>query len=94
MNGQPAKPDLIIRNGDRIECVILLAAHWERSIPNVLLRRNVVHKHEPPVTSTPVKVLFEDPDHEYIVVNKPGSIVRPSPLLSPPPLLTAHSPYP
>ncbi|KII95483.1 hypothetical protein PLICRDRAFT_48438 [Plicaturopsis crispa FD-325 SS-3] len=54
VNGQPAKPDLIIRNGDRIE--------------------NVVHKHEPPVTSTPVKVLFEDPDHEYIVVNKPGSI--------------------
>ncbi|KAK0199944.1 tRNA-pseudouridine synthase [Desarmillaria ectypa] len=38
------------------------------------LMENVVHRHEPPVTSTPVKVLFEDKDREFIVVNKPGSI--------------------
>ncbi|PBK71297.1 pseudouridine synthase [Armillaria solidipes] len=38
------------------------------------LMENVVHRHEPPVTSTPVRVLFEDKEREFIVVNKPGSI--------------------
>jgi len=38
--------------------------------------RNVVHRHEPPVTSTPVKVLLHDVEREFIVVDKPGSIVR------------------
>ncbi|KIY73835.1 pseudouridine synthase [Cylindrobasidium torrendii FP15055 ss-10] len=38
------------------------------------LMENVVHRHEPPVTSTPVQVIFEDKEREFIVVNKPGSI--------------------
>lgn len=54
INGKIAKPDTIIKNGDRIE--------------------NVVHRHEPPVTSTPVKVLLHDLEGEFIVVDKPGSI--------------------
>ncbi len=40
--------------------------------------RNVVHRHEPPVTSTPVEIIHEDQERQFIVVNKPGSIVRPS----------------
>jgi 23S rRNA-/tRNA-specific pseudouridylate synthase len=40
INGKIAKPDTIVRNGDRIE--------------------NIVHRHEPPVTSRPVKILHED----------------------------------
>ncbi len=56
INGKIAKPDTIVRNGDRIE--------------------NVVHRHEPPVTSKPVKVLHEDREREFIVIDKPGSIVR------------------
>ncbi|KAF8190818.1 tRNA-pseudouridine synthase [Pholiota molesta] len=35
---------------------------------------NVVHRHEPPVTSTPVKILLHDKEREFIVVDKPGSI--------------------
>ncbi|KAF6761201.1 tRNA-pseudouridine synthase [Ephemerocybe angulata] len=35
---------------------------------------NVVHRHEPPVTSTPVRVLHTDEEREFIVVEKPGSI--------------------
>ncbi|TFK65564.1 tRNA-pseudouridine synthase [Pluteus cervinus] len=35
---------------------------------------NVVHRHEPPVTSTPVKVLLHDTERGFIVVDKPGSI--------------------
>ncbi|KAI5889974.1 pseudouridine synthase [Schizophyllum commune H4-8] len=54
INGKVARPDTIIRNGDRIE--------------------NVVHRHEPPVTSTPVRVLLHDTERGFIVVNKPGSI--------------------
>ncbi|KAF8591069.1 pseudouridine synthase [Ramaria rubella] len=34
--------------------------------------QNMVHKHEPPVTSTPVEILMRHPD--YIIINKPGSI--------------------
>ena len=56
INGKIAKPDTIVRNGDRIE--------------------NVVHRHEPPVTSTPVKILHEDEEREFVVIDKPGSIVR------------------
>ena len=55
INGKIAKPDTIVRNGDRIE--------------------NVVHRHEPPVTSKPVKILHEDGEREFIVIDKPGSIV-------------------
>ena len=56
INGKIAKPDTVVRNGDRIE--------------------NVVHRHEPPVTSKPVKILHEDRERDFIVIDKPGSIVR------------------
>ncbi|EIN06416.1 pseudouridine synthase [Punctularia strigosozonata HHB-11173 SS5] len=40
---------------------------------------NVVHRHEPPVTSSPVKILHHDVEREFIVIDKPGSIpVHPS----------------
>ncbi|KAH9935201.1 pseudouridine synthase [Epithele typhae] len=35
---------------------------------------NVVHRHEPAVTSTPVKILHHDKERGFIVINKPGSI--------------------
>ncbi|KAE9402811.1 pseudouridine synthase [Gymnopus androsaceus JB14] len=35
---------------------------------------NVVHRHEPPVSSIPVRILLEDKEKEFIVVDKPGSI--------------------
>ncbi|PVG03386.1 pseudouridine synthase [Serendipita vermifera] len=35
---------------------------------------NIVHRHEPPVTSIPVKVLQVDQQKELIVIDKPGSI--------------------
>ncbi|KAJ7252421.1 hypothetical protein B0H12DRAFT_619064 [Mycena haematopus] len=54
VNGRIARPDTIIKNGDRIE--------------------NIVHRHEPPVTSTPIKILHHDVEREFIVVDKPGSI--------------------
>ncbi|KAJ3509344.1 hypothetical protein NLJ89_g5265 [Agrocybe chaxingu] len=54
VNGKIARPDTILKDGDRVE--------------------NVVHRHEPPVTSTPVKVLLHDVEREFIVVDKPGSI--------------------
>jgi hypothetical protein len=56
INGKIAKPDTVVRNGDRIE--------------------NIVHRHEPPVASKPVKILLEDREREFIVIDKPGSIVR------------------
>lgn len=62
VNGQIAKPDTKLRDGDRIE--------------------NIVHRHEPPVTSTPVKVLYHDVEREFLVVDKPGSIVPRSRLWS------------
>ncbi|KAI0821309.1 pseudouridine synthase [Irpex lacteus] len=54
INGKVAKPDTIVRNGDRIE--------------------NVVHRHEPPITADPVKIIVHDKEREFIVINKPGSI--------------------
>ncbi|KAG1856079.1 pseudouridine synthase, partial [Suillus subalutaceus] len=54
INGKVAKPDTVVRNGDRIE--------------------NVVHRHEPPVTSTPVKIVLHDKERDFLVVDKPGSI--------------------
>ncbi|KAH9485609.1 hypothetical protein JR316_0002519 [Psilocybe cubensis] len=54
VNGKIARPDTILKDGDRVE--------------------NVVHRHEPPVTSKPVKVLLHDVEREFIVVDKPGSI--------------------
>lgn len=41
-----------------------------------------MHRHEPPVTSQPVKILYHDIEREFIVVDKPGSIVRSLPPLS------------
>lgn len=38
---------------------------------------NIVHRHEPPVTSIPVKVMKVDTEKELIVIDKPGSIVSP-----------------
>ncbi|THH17090.1 hypothetical protein EW146_g3647, partial [Bondarzewia mesenterica] len=35
---------------------------------------NIVHRHEPPVTSTPVRILKEDLEREFVVIDKPGSI--------------------
>jgi tRNA pseudouridine synthase 9 len=35
----------------------------------------MVHRHEIPVTSTPVKILHRDDEHGFIVIDKPGSIV-------------------
>ncbi|KAM5537950.1 hypothetical protein V8D89_008426 [Ganoderma adspersum] len=54
INGKVAKPDTIVRNGDRIE--------------------NVSHRHEPPVTSTPVRIVLHDKERQFIVIDKPGSI--------------------
>lgn len=54
INGKSAKPDTIIKNGDRIE--------------------NVVHRHEPPISSTPVKIVLHDKERGFLVINKPGSI--------------------
>ncbi|EJD08351.1 pseudouridine synthase [Fomitiporia mediterranea MF3/22] len=47
--------------------------------PGTLVRNgdtleNIVHRHEPPVTSTPVEILHHDIEREFIVINKPGSI--------------------
>ncbi|KAJ8594230.1 pseudouridine synthase [Rhizopogon salebrosus TDB-379] len=54
INGKVARPDTVVRNGDRIE--------------------NVVHRHEPPVTSNPVKVVLHDMKRNFLVIDKPGSI--------------------
>ncbi|KAG0708548.1 pseudouridine synthase [Suillus ampliporus] len=54
INGKVAKPDTVVKNGDRIE--------------------NVVHRHEPPVTSTPVKIVLHDKERGFLIIDKPGSI--------------------
>jgi len=41
-----------------------------------IFNRNIVHRHEPPVTSKQVKILQHDVEREFLVVDKPGSIVR------------------
>ncbi|KAH9052172.1 hypothetical protein EDB87DRAFT_1677141 [Lactarius vividus] len=35
---------------------------------------NVVHRHDPPVTSRPVKILHEHRESKFIIIDKPGSI--------------------
>ncbi|KAJ3807312.1 pseudouridine synthase [Lentinula aff. lateritia] len=45
-----------------------------RIIQNGDRMENVVHRHEPPVTATPIRILLEDNEREFIVVDKPGSI--------------------
>jgi tRNA pseudouridine32 synthase len=71
INGKIAKPDTIVKDGDRIEYVCALIS----SSAHLVFNRNVVHRHEPPVTATPVKVLLHDKERNFIAVDKPGSIV-------------------
>lgn len=35
---------------------------------------NTVHRHEPPITNSKLLVLHQDPEKEFIVVSKPGSV--------------------
>ncbi|KDQ11979.1 hypothetical protein BOTBODRAFT_113538 [Botryobasidium botryosum FD-172 SS1] len=49
------------------------------ALPGTIVRNgdrleNMVHRHEPPVTSNPVKILHVDEVNEFIVIDKPGSI--------------------
>ena len=37
----------------------------------------MIHRHEPPIASTPIHILHHDPMHGFIVVDKPSSIVGP-----------------
>ncbi|KIY51459.1 pseudouridine synthase [Fistulina hepatica ATCC 64428] len=51
----------------------------KRASPETIIRNgdrieNVVHRHEPPVTATPVKIILNDKEREFIVIDKPGSI--------------------
>lgn len=39
------------------------------------LCRNTVHRHEPPITRSPVLVLHKDEPRQFIVISKPGSVV-------------------
>jgi len=34
-----------------------------------------VHRHEPPVAAKPVKIIHHDAEGEFVVIDKPGSIV-------------------
>lgn len=41
--------------------------------------RNVVHRHEPPVSAHPIQIIHVDPNGNFIVIDKPGSVpVHPS----------------
>lgn len=42
---------------------------------NGALYRNTVHRHEPPITKSPVLVLHKDEARQFIVISKPGSVV-------------------
>ena len=35
-----------------------------------------MHRHEPPVTAKPVKIVLHDKERDFLVIDKPGSIVR------------------
>ncbi|KAH7099924.1 pseudouridine synthase [Auriculariales sp. MPI-PUGE-AT-0066] len=72
VNGKPAQGDTIVRNGDLIECVRV--HQWLSRNPSLTSRRNIVHRHEPPVSSRPVKIIHVDKEKEFIVIDKPGSI--------------------
>lgn len=54
VNGKPAPPGTIIRQGDLIE--------------------NMRHRHEPPITSIPVKIVHRDEQNGFIVIDKPPSV--------------------
>lgn len=51
-----------------------LTAHTEVSFAHALCR-NTVHRHEPPITRSPVLVLHKDEPRQFIVISKPGSVV-------------------
>lgn len=44
----------------------------------VLINSNTVHRHEPPITNDSILVLHIDREREFIVISKPGSVVRTS----------------
>ncbi|KAF8326634.1 pseudouridine synthase [Cantharellus anzutake] len=49
------------------------------ALPGTIVRNgdrieNVVHRHEPPVTSVPIKIIHRDDGEEILVIDKPGSI--------------------
>jgi hypothetical protein len=92
VNNEVVSPVRVFCNGDRLECVSLLFSSLSELIqllfPGMwsigatafvfsLGWLTYLHgRHEPPVTSLPVQVLHHDADRGFIVVNKPGSIVR------------------
>lgn len=78
INGKVAKPATIVRNGDRIEYVSCCYPCMHHSEVFILGTRNVVHRHEPPVTATPVRIVHHDKERGFLVIDKPGSIVRTS----------------
>lgn len=49
-------------------------AHVGQIMRNGDRLENIIHRHEPPVTSQPVKVLHVDKEKDLIVIDKPGSI--------------------
>ncbi|KAF8131866.1 pseudouridine synthase [Boletus edulis] len=50
------------------------AAKSETVVRNGDRIENVVHRHEPPVTATPVKIILHDKERDFLVIDKPGSI--------------------
>lgn len=67
-----ARPDLVLRNGDRIEYALICnKMKWLTSTAC----SNTVHRHEPPVTNDPILILHIDREREFIVISKPGSLV-------------------
>ncbi|KAI8082684.1 pseudouridine synthase [Gilbertella persicaria] len=60
----------------------LITVNHKKTTPDTLLKRqdlisHVVHRHEPPVTDQPIRIIYED--DQLLVINKPGSIqVHPS----------------
>ncbi|KAJ7591618.1 pseudouridine synthase [Mycena floridula] len=57
----------------------VISVNGKVALPDTIIRNedlieNIVHRHEPPVTAAPVKVLSHDVEREFIVVDKPGSI--------------------
>ncbi len=47
-----------------------MRGHSRLSVP-----RNTVHRHEPPITISPILLLHRDDEKQFIVISKPGSVV-------------------
>lgn len=73
INGEPASIGTIVRNGDIVECVVRSTSKESTLTPN--LRRNMRHRHEPPITSIPIKIVHRDDENGFIVIDKPPSVV-------------------